>query len=216
MDPGEQDLVDALAASPGFNRLVVPVGPRRDLPSFDGQCVGDDVSWKGASALRCVALQTQGCNGSLVEWGKWWGRALQDLGADVGVLSETKVSSPEQHTRARNGLLDLGYVAVSHNVPHRPDPGRGKGRGKRSRGARGASPAPEAPGPRAAGVILAVRIGCATEWIDVKKGPHGRAIAGSIALSSGAILRCVGVYGITGACLPGFQHTPHGLATERD
>lgn len=112
---GEPGLLGAGPDSAGW-RQSVRVGPRRRLQSMGGLCVGDDVSWRGSNVLRIVSLQSAGSGGDLHFWGRWWGSALQDAGADIGVLSETRIASDQQHISATNGLLDAGFIAISHNV----------------------------------------------------------------------------------------------------
>ena len=45
---------------PEVERLSVDIGRWRRLPPVGGTMVGDDVSWRGAKVVRCVALQTNG------------------------------------------------------------------------------------------------------------------------------------------------------------
>ena len=216
MDPDDgDDLLAALAAGPLEQRAGLNVGRRVSLPRFVGRCLGDDVSWRGESALRCVALQAAGTGGDRHEWGRSWGTALRDMGADLAVIAETRISTQAQHASACNGLLDMGFSAVSHNVPDSPRPLRG-GRGGGREAGRGPRPAaPSLPGPRSAGVVLAVRRSCAGEFSQVHLGPHGRAIAASVALADGATVRCIALYGVTGACGPSFETSRHAVAAER-
>ena len=59
----------------GSEREFLDVGHAVALPAFEGACIGDDLSWKGSEALRCVALNTAGSGGCSAEWGRWWGNA---------------------------------------------------------------------------------------------------------------------------------------------
>ena len=184
------DLLDDLAVAPRDARAALEVGRRIDLPRFSGCCVGDDVSWRGSAVLRCVAVQAAGAGADHLEWGRFWGASLRDLGADVAVIAETRISTAAQHTRACDGLLELGFAAVSHNVAGAPRAARGaKGKG-RGAGPGPLAPAQDAPGPRSAGVVLAVRLTCAGEFSQVRVGPHGRAVAATISLADGAAVRC--------------------------
>ena len=73
--------------------------------------------------------------------------SLRDLGADTAVIAETRIPTAAQHTRARDGLLEMGLAAVSHNVAAAPQAarsakgkGRGAGRGPRPGAGRAWSP----------------------------------------------------------------------------
>ena len=175
-------------------RAQFQVGRRMRLARFDGQPIGDDVSWKGSAVTRVVVLQTAGSSASACEWGEWWGEALADFGADVGVLAETRLRSLAQQTQAVRGLLRKGFIAVSHNCYY----GDGSGQS-----------------PAAAGVIIAVRESYVGVWQDVAKGPLGRAVAGNLVLPCGGVVRIIGLYGVTGACLPGFTSKPEAVAAEQ-
>ena len=152
-------------------RRSAQVGRRQILRSFEGTCLGDDVSWKGCALMRCVAINTAGLGGDMIGWGRAWGKALGNLGADVGALCETRIAHDSQHSCARNGLLEAGYIAISHNVSPPLPGGRARGRGR----ARGGSPRPVTAssehGPCAAGVVLAVRKTYVGEWACIEKGP---------------------------------------------
>jgi hypothetical protein len=194
------------------NRMEIDVGGIHVLRNFDGRCLGDDVSRRGLRVTRLTALQTAGCSGSHLEWGRWWGRALQDLGADVGVLSETRIAAEDHHTRAVQGLMEMGFVAVSHNVA--PVSASTSAQAK----VPGEKPARSATefGPRSSGVVLAVRKQKVGDLLDVSRGPHGRAVAATLPLAAGGHLRAVGVYGPTGACCQTFPYRQGSLQVERD
>ena len=154
--------------------------------------------------IRCVGLQTAGSGGCLRQWGSWWGKALAELGADIGVLTETRIGSEHQHTQAVAGMLEAGYIAVSHNASdlHREtDVATGAAAGLH--------------GPRAAGVILAVKRSYVGGWSSVAFGPLGRALAGTLVLEDGASLRVLGLYGVTGACNTNFLSLPSSVIAEQ-
>ena len=178
-------------------RLEASVGEAVHLKDWSGISVGHDASWKGSKVTRCVVIQSGGVGTDRYTWGNWWGRALGDLGADVAAIVETCISGAGNHAAACRGMADAGFSCVSHNVE------------------------PNAAGspnihcdPRSAGVALAVRQDVAEGWCDVTKESHGRAVAASLQLQSGAVLRIVAVYGPTGACLPSFPAHPEALKQE--
>ena len=111
------ELGEDAAVPTGEDRLRWPVGGRVDLPLFSGKCLGDDVSWRPREALRVVALQTAGTGVDRYVWGRHWASCLADLGADVGILSETRIATSAGHAAACRGLADGGYCSLSHNVP---------------------------------------------------------------------------------------------------
>lgn len=201
----DNDEVDAfLEAAFAPDRPNADVGPRQVLPRLDARCVGDDVGWRGGNISRLAALQTAGSRGSLVEWGRWYGNALREIGVHIGVLTETRICTADQHARAVNGLLDAGYSAVSHNVslPLASDSrSRRHGPGENAAVAGRADQPDPLQGPRASGVILAVDRAYAGEWMHISRGPHGRALAGNIDTASGLTLRVLGLYGITRASM---------------
>ena len=53
---------------------------------------------------------------SAKELGRQWGQTLRDLGADVGVIGETRLLGESRHKAVEAGLLEKGYVAYSHNT----------------------------------------------------------------------------------------------------
>ncbi|CAE7718476.1 unnamed protein product [Symbiodinium sp. CCMP2592] len=166
-------------------------GSRVELPRFSGSCLGDDVSWKLSGTLRVVGLQTAGTGRDRYVWGRWWAEFLIMLGADVGVLTETRIANESGHAAACRGLRDGGFAAVSHNCLTPP------------RGA--SSEVAAANDPRSGGVVLAIRTTHTSGWTDVAADSHGRGLAASALLANGASLRLLGLYGVTGSCLPGFQ-----------
>ena len=61
------------------------------LRQFKAKCIGDDVTWKGDRLTRVVAVQAGGTGADRLHWGKFWGTALRDLGADGGHCGEQYV-----------------------------------------------------------------------------------------------------------------------------
>lgn len=51
-------------------------------------------------------------------------------------------------------------------------------------------------------------------WEYVEKGADGRAIAGTLTSTDGTSFRVIGTYGVSGACLPGFENMPERLGAE--
>ena len=190
------ELGEDAAVPSGEDRLRWPVGGRVDLPLFSGKCLGDDVSWRPREALRVVALQTAGTGVDRYVWGRHWASCLADLGADVGILSETRIATSAGHAAASRGLADGGYCSLSHNVPP------------------SASDFPGRCDPRSGGVVLAMRAQASTGWHSVARDLHGRAVAGTVSVSAGLEIRFVAVYGVTGSCLPGFERLPYQLQQE--
>ena len=172
-------------------RHVAKVGKRQELPNFTGQSIGDDVSWVGDSVFRCVVLQMAGAGTDKYVWGRCWAKALKDLGATVGILCETRLTGPQAHAMAVNGLLDGGFVALSHNVEQENPETQA-----------------DAYGPKSAGVIIAVVREMPGGWHQVQKDLDGRGLAGTLYLKDEVQLRVVGTYRVSGACLPGFHTRP--------
>ena len=138
------------------------------------------MSWKGSKILRVVCIQCGSVGRDRYQWGLWHAQGLTGLGADVGILSETSLSSAPQHAAAAQGMLSGGYLVVSHGIQS----------------------ASERSG--AAGVMLAVRSGYAGTWNDIARDVLGRAVAATLVATNGISLRFLAVYGPVGACLPGF------------
>jgi hypothetical protein len=188
------------------DREKVDVGKKLALQKFDGTSEGHDVSWRGHAVTRSVALQPAGSTSRGAEWGRHWGEALKDLGADIGVLSETRISRQDTHAHAVNGLLAAGYIAVSHDVEAdarrttRPLDGQ----------------AADNCGPRGGGVIITVRSTYAGSWQAVGRGPHGRALAGIVVNANGVAISVLGFYGVTGACGLFFHTRSRAFAVEAD
>ncbi|CAE7847667.1 unnamed protein product, partial [Symbiodinium sp. KB8] len=190
------ELTEDAAVPAGDVRLRWPVGGRVDLPLFSGKCLGDDVTWRPREALRVVALQTAGTGVDRYVWGRHWASCLADLGADVGILSETRIATSAGHAAANRGLADGGYRSLSHNVPP------------------SASDLPGRCDPRSGGVVLAMRARASAGWHSVARDHHGRAVAGTVSVSAGLEIRFVAVYGVTGSCLTGFERLPDQLQQE--
>ena len=88
-------------------RLSAPVGQCTNLAHFAGQCVGDDMSWKGSKTLRVACLQCGSVGRDL-----WHAHSLTCLGADIGILTET---ASAHCRRAGNGRCRF-----SHRQPRQP------------------------------------------------------------------------------------------------
>ena len=187
----EEELSDE---DPSETRLAEAVGTLTSLPRLTGRPVGHDCTWKGSSVTRIVGVQCGGVGRDKYAWGCWWAQALLDLGADIAVLSETRMSGEWQHSAAIRGMQDTGYICLSHNVPPASRPGDAD--------------------PRSSGVAMAVRQSYTGQWANISLGPHGRALAASLALDNGAGLRIVGIYGPAGACLPGFTSNAEAVRQE--
>ena len=186
-DGSDSDVEDAAVQDGlGGPRLHTDVGRRLDLPQFSGECLGDDMSWKGSKPLRVVCLQCGSIGRDRYQWGLWHAQSLSCLGADVGLLSETSLCTPAQHASAAKGMAAAGYTVVSHGPPD-------------------SSAAP----PSAAGVLLAVRSGYAGSWQSVATDTCGRAIAATLVATNGETVRFLAVYGPVGACLHGFTSPVH-------
>ena len=183
-------------------RLLLPVGKCRRLPSFTGTCDGDQVSWKGSSSTRIVSLQSGGAGRDRYLWGRHWGQSLTTLGADVGVIAETRIRGADHRALAIRGLWDAGFLALSHgcdaDLP------------------RGQDPAHYCLVQQmwAVGVVLAVRKDYLGSWSAVQRDSAGRGLAGNLTLQNGVVLRVIGVYGPSGASLPGFESNGARLAAE--
>ena len=164
-------------------RRRADVSNRKDLSDFAGQCVGDDVSWVGTAWTRFIALQSGTTGGDRKEWGAFWGTGLRQLGADVGMVAETRMYEAGAQAAACSGMLAAGYLGICHGVAAR---GQGSGLGN--------------------GVLLAVRSAYVRSWDLVERDVDGRGIAGNLEGTTGLCIHVVGVYGITGASLPGFDN----------
>ena len=180
-----------------LTRESVDVGERINLRDFAGRCVGDNVSWKGSAALRLVALQSARSAGDRCEWGRFWGNGFRELGASVGVIAETGLWEEAAVAAAVRGMACAGYTAIAHGVP----PGRGAESGYEL--------------SLANGVLLAVRDGYPGGWETVDRDGAGRGLAACITSAEGNALRLVGVYGVSGASLPGFDRSQQRLDAER-
>ena len=184
-------------------RATQQVGSLSRVASLTGCCIDDDIAWKGSAITRCTALQTRGSGGCMRGWGAWWGSVLNGLGTDIGVLSETQIHTDAKHALAISGLAAAGFSAVSHNRDWDSPAGR----------ARLEQPT-DTIGSGAGGVILAVRRSVVAAWDEVRRDADGRALAANLLLADGAVVRVIGVYGPTGACLPSFASSREGLAAE--
>ena len=116
-------ILEKIYASPRKSGNDGRAGVVRYSPISPARVWGDDVSWKLSDTLRVVGLQTAGTERDRYVWGRWWAECLLMLGADVGVLTETRIASESGHAAAIRGLRDGGYAAVSHNCLT-PPPGR--------------------------------------------------------------------------------------------
>lgn len=179
------------------DREAIDVGCRVELRGFSGRCIGDDVSWKGPNATRFASLQAGGTGGDRYVWGEFWAAGMRELGADVALVAETCLWGEAATAQAIKGMDCQGYHAIAHGV----GPPRGS-----SEGVVGAS---------ANGVVLAVKKTYAGNWEHIARDRDGRGIAGNIVGTCGATIRVVGLYGVSGASLPGFCRDSDRTAAER-
>lgn len=185
------------------SRLALSVGQPRSLPHFTGTCLGDTVSWKGSQVTRVAVLQSGGSGRDRLLWGSHWGKSLACLGADIGVITETRIRGEVQHAKALQGLWSAGYLALSHGGADEVPRGQ------------------SVPGFAslyqlwAVGVVLAVRKDVLGSWSVVQQDCAGRGLAGNLTLANGIVLRVIGVYGPSGASLPGFDSMAERVSDER-
>ena len=109
-DSEDDQLAQFLAEDPGQQRATTMVGSWVPLPALHGQPVGDDVSWKGSQVTRLVALQAAGVGSGGAQFGEQWAVAISGLGADIAVISESRISSPEIHRMVQAVFLAKGYL----------------------------------------------------------------------------------------------------------
>ena len=57
-------------------------------------------------------------------------------------------------------------------------------------------------------MIIWVKRTYAGTWGSTERDTHGRALASNLETQSGLVVRVVGIYGVTGTCLPGFEEYP--------
>ena len=105
----------------GHCRSNIHVGKRRNL-RIAGSCIGDDVKWIGNKVTRVVSLQAGGVGRDKLQWARYWAECAAELGADIFVLSETRVGTDAGHAQAVAGMREWGYSAISHNVTCDPTP----------------------------------------------------------------------------------------------
>ena len=67
----------------------------------------------------------------------------------------------------------------------------------------------------ASGVVLTARAAYVVNWQQVDRDADGRGLAANIETKQGRIIRVVGVYGVTGASLPGFEGQHDRVEAER-
>ena len=164
--------------------------PQCGLWPLCGLPVSNGPSWKGSQVFRVAALQAGGV-GTVPDFvGHWWGSSLSQLGADLGCISEISFSSDQLAPSLLRGFHDAGYTAICHG------------------------PSADQCVPSRVGVALAVRRNAVTTWTDVSRDAIGRCLAGNLHLHNGTLLRVIGVYGITGASLPGFERDRSNLQDE--
>ena len=140
--------------------------------------------------MRFAAVQSGGVGGDREVWGAFWAEGLTRLGADVGLVAETRVWGDGPLAAAVRGFWNVGYVAIANGVK------------------------PAADSPLANGVVLAVRKDLLGTWESVDKDEAGRGVAGTLVATDGVEYRVVGVYGVAGASLPGFESSPNRLRAE--
>ena len=52
-----------------------------------------------------------------LRWGSFWVAGLGELGADIGVASESRVIKDAKYARACHGMRNAEHVSVRHSVP---------------------------------------------------------------------------------------------------
>ena len=128
------------------------------------------------------------------------------MGATLGILSESRIPDEDGHAQFEKGLLDGGFVAISHNID----------RPSRHRTSTCSVPADADPcSPESGGVVIAVRVDYVGGWTHTARGPFGRALAANLTSADGEVLRVLGLYGVTGACLSSFRLRPKALEVEQ-
>ena len=108
------------AASTDRTREQWNVGRVISLPQFDGQCVGDDMTWVGSDTFRVVLIQGAGGSGTqeeapqgtAAEIGKHWGIQARKLGAHLLVVTETRIKGTERHQALVRGLRAAGATSA--------------------------------------------------------------------------------------------------------
>ena len=122
----------------------------------------------------------------------WWGwRCSWFCWSLLGLLTVTSGFSGGQLAPSLlRGFHDARYVAICHG------------------------PSADQRVPSRVGVALAVRRNAVATWTDISRDAIGRCLAGTFHLQSGTLLRVIGVYGITGASLPGFERDHSNLQDE--
>ena len=184
-----------------LQRSQPTTGRQARLLAFTGQCIGDDMTSVGSRATRFISLQSGGTGGNREHWGHLWATGLKDLGGDIGAVAETRIYTEEGHAAASRGMLAAGYVAISHGV--------GGNRGLN------AAPLTERDELLANGVILAVRRTYAGSWEHVARDGDGRGLAANVVGQDGTVVRVVGLYGVAGGSLPGFDRQHHRVEANK-
>ena len=80
-----------------------------------GKNAGDDVSWVGTAITRTVLMQAAGrvdghgggadpIGEAGRELGRRWARSLRDLGARIGIITETRLYGKHRHKAVIKGM----------------------------------------------------------------------------------------------------------------
>ena len=161
-------------AGKAFALAIVP-------PQSAQTCCGLSRSkWRGASVRLTIGLATPFHNYNVL--GPMW-----------GIFTETRVHTPDRHTRIVNAFRSRGFLALSHIATQ-----------KAADFASG-SLQDAVLGPRAAGVIMVVSGRYASGRSDISYDSSGRAIAANLDLSDGSTVRVVGTYGVSGSNCANFS-----------
>ena len=92
-------------------RLSLDVGQRQPLPDIAGQCLGDDMTWKGSKTLRIASVQCGSTGRDRFQW-LCHGQGLRALKTNIGILSETALQGDAQHGQACRGLQSCGSGVI--------------------------------------------------------------------------------------------------------
>ena len=92
------------------------LGDYRQVPGWKGICIGDCAATINTKVLRVAAFQVAGCIGEVNDWVSDAVSQLQCTGAHVGIFTETRVHTPDRHTRIVNAFRSRGFLALSRNT----------------------------------------------------------------------------------------------------
>ena len=176
------------AEDAGLDRPVASVGALVELRAFQAKCIGNDMSWKGSRAFHFFcSLQGSGVRIDPVVFGKWWGTSLKQLRANVGCVSEVGLGSSEAVAAVSWIPFCRLYDAIFHGAVIVPAAGVGI-RVKRH-----------------FDVVLAACSSLVGNWLDVERDSAGSAVAASLQVLDGQLVRILGVCGVTGASCWGLR-----------